>query len=120
MRASVRRLGAALLLGLAACAGRKTTGAAPAPADFSVTSLVVDNQNPAFFEIYVQSSTGLRVRLGTAAGSRMTEFRIPDDLIANGANVRFLALPIASQTTPQTQDLVLQRGDRLSIRILPR
>lgn len=97
-------------------------GAEPAPADpadFQPASLVVENQDFKDYQIYIESDLGVRTRLGSIAGNRIAEFRIPDHYARRGAPVRFLAVPIASPDKPTTQMLTLLPGEQITIRITP-
>lgn len=121
MTTKVRRL--LLLAGLTtavACGGHKSGPEDPAP-KYEPASLFVQNQNPNTFAIYIENqSTGIRKRLGDAPGNMTHAFTIPDDLVKNGSNVRFIALQIANRgAPPQTQDIVVRPGEQVTIRILP-
>lgn len=97
-------------------------GAEPAPTDpaaFQPASLVVENQDFKDYQIYIESDLGVRTRLGSIAGNRMAEFRIPDHYAKRGAPVRFLAVPLASPDKPTTQMLTLLPGEQITVRITP-
>ncbi len=125
MKRDLWRLGrlmlAAAVLSTAACAKSRSGGVdEPAPEDsYGPTTVLVDNTDYKDYRIYLESETGLRVRLGDAPGNTVTELKVPDSFAVTGAQVRFLALPLATRNAPSTQNIVLRRGDQITIRITP-
>jgi hypothetical protein len=123
-RDSIRRLLAAawlvcVPLALGCAKASSVDGATAAGGSGIATSVVVENQNYLDHRVYVENDVGLRVRLGNVAGNSVAEFRIPDSFVANGQQIRFVCVPIASPDRPTTQNIVINRGDQITIRITP-
>jgi len=83
------------------------------------TMLQVDNQSFLDMNIYLVTSGGARIRMGTAGGNSTTTLRIPSTYVFGGTEVRFLADPIGSQRTPISQGLTVFPGDTVRLIIPP-
>ena len=83
------------------------------------TMLQVDNQSFLDNNIYLVTSGGARVRLGTATGNSSTTMRIPATYVFGGSELRFLADPIGSQRTPISQSITVFPGDNVKLIIPP-
>lgn len=106
---------AALLV--AACASHQSDEPGPAPVPAAAT-LKVDNQRFLDMTIYVIEGS-LRQRLGIAAGNSTTSFTIPSRLTRGPTLVRFLADPIGGRALPVTEDITVEPGDEVTMRIPP-
>ena len=58
-----------------------------------------------------------RIRLGTATGLRDTRFTIPQGIIFGATALRFLADPIGSNRTPVSEEITVQEGEEVLLRI---
>lgn len=83
------------------------------------TMLQVDNQSFLDMNIYLLTSGGARIRLGTATGNSSTTMRIPASYVFGGTEMRFLADPIGSQRTPVSQSITVFPGDNVKLIIPP-
>jgi hypothetical protein len=83
------------------------------------TRIRVVNQGFPDMNIYVISSGGERVRLGTSTGNTTMTFNIPDYLVANGASIRFLADPIGGTRAPVSNEISVQPGETVELTIPP-
>ncbi len=81
--------------------------------------LEVDNQAALDMTIYAVQSSGSRERLGLAVAHRVTWFRIPDRLIFGLTPLRFQADPIGGGAMPVTEDITVEPGDTVVLRIPP-
>jgi len=116
MKALFTRLSFAMLaIGAVACSkNRAVTSTDPnAP-----TYLVVDNQAFPDMTIYVLEG-GRRIRLGLANGHSQVRFQIPTYLIRGLTTLRFQADPIGSNITPVSDDITVEPGDEVTLRIPP-
>jgi hypothetical protein len=118
------RKGVQWLLALTLATGTVVLGACgaarsgPRSAD-PATMLEVDNQ--AFYDmnIYLVTTGGARIRMGTAGGNSTTRLRIPASQVFGGTEVRFLADPIGAQRTPVSQSITIFPGDTVRLIIPP-
>jgi hypothetical protein len=105
----------------AACA--KNT--APSPEDNGPridvrTKVKVTNHVFQDYNIYIITSSGQQLRLGLVSGSATQVFDVPPYLLASGmTTLQFLAVPIAGNRSPFTQQLTLQPGDEVDLNIQP-
>ena len=83
------------------------------------TMVQVENQSFLDNNIYLVTSGGARVRLGTATGNSSTTMRIPATYVFGGTELRFLADPIGSQRTPISQSITVFPGDNVKLIIPP-
>lgn len=83
------------------------------------TTLQVENQSFLDMNIYLITSGGARIRLGTATGNSTTNMRIPPSYVFGGTDMRFLADPIGSQRTPVSQSITVFPGDNVRLIIPP-
>jgi hypothetical protein len=81
--------------------------------------LQVDNQSFLDMNIYLVTTGGARIRLGTAGGNSSTTLRIPATHIFGGSEIRFLADPIGSNRTPISQGITVFPGDTVRLIIPP-
>lgn len=120
MRNGIKTLGAIALLATSvavnACGGARQGGP---QASQPATMLQVDNQSFLDMNIYLVTSGGARVRLGTAGGNSTTTLRIPSTYIFGGSELRFLADPIGSNRTPISQGITVFPGDTVRLIIPP-
>jgi hypothetical protein len=115
----MRRLWIGLVANLAltaACGG----GAEPENATpQEATVLEVDNQNALDMNVYVLRTSGSRERLGTATAHTRSRFTIPSRLIFGITPLRFQADPIGGRAAPVSQEITVQPGDTVVLRIPP-
>jgi hypothetical protein len=105
-----------LLVGLTLACHRGPPGTVT-PEDTPAT-LKVDNQRPFDMTIYIVEN-GVRERLGRAAGNFVTSFTIPLRYSRRAAILRFIADPVGSRALPVTQDITVEPGDEVLMRIQP-
>jgi hypothetical protein len=103
------------LLLTAGCGGQRGEPQEPQPETF----LEVDNQANLDMTIYVVRSGGSRERLGTAIAHTRTTFRIPSRLMFGLTPLRFQADPIGANRAPVSQEITVQPGDTVVLRIPP-
>ena len=99
----------------AACGGGQPENATPQEA----TVLEVDNQNSLDMNIYVVRTSGSRERLGTATAHTRSRFTLPARLIFGITPLRFQADPIGGRAAPVSQEITVQPGDTVVLRIPP-
>ena len=83
------------------------------------TMLKVDNQGFYDMTIYVLPETGQRLRLGLANGHSETMFTLPRHLTRSLTSLRFLADPIGGNRTPVSEEVQVNPGDEIVLRIPP-
>jgi hypothetical protein len=114
----MRRVPAAVILVVVAawigCAKQTTRRPAEPPA-----VLEVDNLNALDMVIYVVQSAGARQRLGTSIAHTVSHFRIPARLIFGITPLRFQADPIGAGARPFSEQISVQPGDTIVLRIPP-
>ncbi|MGQ0537396.1 MAG: hypothetical protein ACT4R6_00495 [Gemmatimonadaceae bacterium] len=81
--------------------------------------LQVDNQGFLDMNIFLITTGGARIRLGTATGNSSTTLRIPSTYVFGGTELRFLADPIGSGRTPVSQGITVWPGDTVKLIIPP-
>lgn len=101
---------------LSACGGARQGG--PRGSE-PATMLQVENQSFLDMTIYLITSGGARIRLGTANGNSTTTMRIPATYVFGGSEMRFLADPIGSNRTPISQGITVFPGDNVRLIIPP-
>jgi hypothetical protein len=106
---------AAIGASLGSCSGNQpqTTVDANAPA-----TLTVDNQAFNDMDIYVLAE-GQRVRLGQVTGHQQAKLTIPNTLLRGTASLRFVADPIGGTHAPVSQQIIVNPGDEVVLRIPP-
>jgi hypothetical protein len=105
-----------MALALAACAGRNT--AAPGIVPDEPTTLSVENNNFSDMRIYVHQG-GQRIRLGTANGSKLSEFKIPKSVVFGVTSLRFEAVPIGGRGSSISETITIHPGETIMMRIPP-
>ena len=83
------------------------------------TVLKVENQGFPDMNIFVLAESSNRVRLGTVTGTSNAYFTLPDYLIRGIRELRFQALPIATQRGPISQSILVTPGDTVVLVIPP-
>jgi hypothetical protein len=107
---------AILMVAAAACGGNPK----PEAAEPNQTAAVeVENQGFADMTIYALSPTSARVRLGLAVGNTTQVFTLPAFLVGRGTPVRFLADPVGGTRPPVSEELTVEAGDTVTLRIPP-
>jgi len=75
-------------------------------------------QNQSFYDMTVYAiRSGSRIRLGTVTGNTTHVFTIPKSLVNPGMPLRFQADPIGGGGAPFSQEIVINPGDTLVLRI---
>lgn len=113
----MRRALAGLVIGVVLAAGCGKQGELQEPQE--ETYLEVDNQANLDMTIYVVRSGGARERLGTAIAHTRTRMRIPSRLMFGLTPLRFQADPIGASRAPVSQEITVQPGDTVVLRIPP-
>lgn len=102
-------------LALAGCSQNKAdTGIIPNQAII----LRVDNQSFNDMRIYVIQG-GQRIRIGTANGKNTSTFKVPESIISGFTTVRVEAVPIGGNGHSVSEEISVQPGQELELRILP-
>jgi hypothetical protein len=107
---------ATLMVGATSCGGNPKPGAAEPSRTAAVE---VENQGFADMTIYALSPTSSRVRLGLAVGNTTQVFSLPVFLVGQGVPVRFLADPVGGTRPPVSEELTVEAGDTVTLRIPP-
>jgi hypothetical protein len=82
------------------------------------TRVRVTNQSYQDMTVYVVTEQGQNVRLGLASSTSTSTFDIPSSLVNASMNMlQFLAVPIAGNGTPRTQQLTVEPGDMVQLTI---
>lgn len=119
MRKGVQCLLALVLAaGSVAMVGCGASRQGPRGAD-PATMLQVENQGFLDMNIYLVTSGGARIRLGTANGNSSTNMRIPPTHVFGGTEIRFLADPIGGNRTPVSHGITVFPGDTVKLIIPP-
>ena len=82
------------------------------------TYLVVDNQSLLDHTIYVIRGSQ-RLRVGQASGLSRTRLRLPYGVMSGITTLRFIADPIGGNRTPMSEEITVQEGDEVGLRIPP-
>lgn len=82
------------------------------------TTLLVDNQSVLDHNIYVIRGSQ-RLRVGTANGLSRTNLTIPRGVVFGLTTLRFMADPIGSNRTPVSEEITVNQGDEVTLRIPP-
>jgi len=108
------RSAVALFLVTAACSKQPA-----APVD-PMAAAYVEVQNQAFLDmtVYVIRS-GQRIRLGQVSGNSTATFELPRTVVNPGLPIRFQADPIGGNRTPFSQEISVNPGDTVVLRIPP-
>jgi len=83
------------------------------------TVLKVENQGFPDMNVFVLPEGSSRLRLGTVTGNTNGYFTLPDHLIRGTRELRFQALPIATQRGPISQSIIVTPGDTVVLVIPP-
>jgi hypothetical protein len=98
-----------------ACSG----GPARRASSGSPTVLEVQNDANLDMTIYVTAQSGNRDRLGLATAHRTSWFTIPQRLIFGLTPLRFQADPVGTGALPVSQEITVEPGDTVVLRIPP-
>lgn len=112
MRRIIALAALGVLLGAAACSARHPRS------DDPPTRVEVQNQKFLDVTVYVYSSGGQRVRLGTVPGVTTRTLTIPPNLIFGMTSLRFEADPIGSTQSPVSDEIVVEPGETVVL-IIP-
>lgn len=97
---------------LAACAGKRSRGAAPG--DSVRTTVEVENRSWSAVNVYAIRG-GQRVRLGTVQAVTTTVLTIPAAIVSGVTSLSFLIDPIGSNRTPISQEISVREGDQITL-----
>lgn len=106
------------LVALVGCGGHQGSAGSATPSPDSITTLKVDNQRFQDMTIYVVEGA-LRQRLGLASGNSVSSFTIPRRFTTGPVLVRFLADPVGGRALPISEDITVEPGDEITMRIPP-
>jgi hypothetical protein len=113
---AVRTLSSLLWLFAVACSSTQASQNLPTT-ERPVTTILVRNQKPVDFNLYVVDGTR-RIRLGTVTGISERTFVIPPHMVIDQGSLNFLADPIGSdQVLGTSEELPVREGDELSLTI---
>ncbi|HEY5088010.1 MAG TPA: hypothetical protein VII66_11690 [Gemmatimonadaceae bacterium] len=107
--------------GAAACVRTSSASAGGTASPEQVTMLRVVNQGSLDMDIYVlRSPGGQRIRLGTATANATTRMTIPaDELLGSNTSLRFIADPIGGTRQSVSSEILVTRGDEVTLQIPP-
>ncbi len=105
----------------AACTRTSSMGAGGVATPAEVTTLNVQNQGSLDMDVYVtRSPVGQRIRLGTATANSTTKMKIPADvLLGSSTSLRFIANPIGGTRRSVSSEILVNRGDEVTLQIPP-
>jgi hypothetical protein len=104
-----------LAVTMAGCGGNQAdTGIIPN----QPTTLRVDNQSFNDMRIYVIQG-GQRIRVGTATGKNVSTFKLSKSVITGTTTVKVEAVPIGANGHSVSEEISVQPGEELELRILP-
>ncbi len=81
-----------------------------------VTTVQVENQALYDMTVYVVRG-GQRIRLGLATGLSKTRFTIPQGILFGLTSLRFVADPVGGRNTPVSEEIMVQEGEEVVLRI---
>jgi hypothetical protein len=114
MRHTAQSLSLLLLLAAtAACGWRAAHDPSMPPAPR--TTVQIWNQALVDMNVYVQTESGQRMRLGMVPGSGSRTFVIPQGMVIDKTRLRFQADPIGADALSTSEDLMVHPGDQLSL-----
>jgi hypothetical protein len=102
-------------LALIGCGGHNT---GPGIVPNEPTTVRVENQRFNDMRIYVYQSSQ-RIRLGTAGGLSTATFKIPKSVMAGITTLRFQAVPIGGVGSAVSEEITVNPGEELVLRITP-
>ena len=106
---------ALVTIALAGCGGNQAdTGIIPN----QPTILRVDNQSFNDMRIYVIQG-GQRIRVGTANGKNISTFKLSKSVITGSTTVKVEAVPIGGKGHSVSEEISVQPGEELELRITP-
>ena len=82
------------------------------------TTLLVDNLSVLDHTIYVIHQTQ-RIRVGTATALSKSHLTIPRGIVFGLTTLRFMADPIGSNRTPVSEEINVNQGEEITLRIPP-
>jgi hypothetical protein len=103
------------MLALIGCGGHNT---GPGIVSNEPTVVRIENQRFSDMTIYVVQSSQ-RIRLGTANGLSTATLKIPKSVMAGITSLRFLAVPIGARGAEVSEEITVNPGDELVLRITP-
>jgi len=102
-------------LAVVGCAGHNT---GPGIVPNAPTMVRVENQRFHDMRIFVYQSSQ-RIRLGTANGLSTATFQIPKSVMAGITTLRFVAVPIGAPGAEVSEEITVNPGEELVLRITP-
>jgi hypothetical protein len=105
----------------AGCSQYSSAGAGGTASPETATTLNVDNQGGLDMDVYVvRAPAGQRIRLGTATANTTTKMKIPSDvLLGTSTSLRFIADPIGGTRRSVSSEILVNRGDEVTLQIPP-
>jgi hypothetical protein len=104
------------LLALAGCAGHHRSDQAVAP-DLP-PMLRVENDNTSDMKVYLIRG-GQRVRIGTANALGVTMLKLPQTVVNGITQLRFLLVPIGGNRPELSEEITVNPGEEIVLRVLP-
>ena len=118
-RLVVRYLALAALLasagGATACSIFRSKGGASGPA----ARVTFVNQSTEQANVFAVATSGESYRIGTVAGGRTEQLRLPAGLVAFGPTLHFVARPLATRRVATSGPVTISPGDSYTITLPP-
>ena len=107
--------------GAAACARTSSASAGGMSSPEQATTVKVENQGSLDMDVYVlRAPVGQRIRLGTATANSTTRMTIPSYvLLGSNTSLRFIADPIGGTRPSVSSEILVSRGDEVTLQIPP-
>lgn len=107
--------------GASACVRTASGGAGGSATPQEITTVSVQNQGSLDMDVYVtRAPVGQRIRLGTATANTTTKMTIPDNvLLGVSTSLRFIADPIGGTRRSVSSEILVNRGDEVTLQIPP-
>lgn len=106
--------------GAAACSSTNSAGAGGMAVPEEATTVKVENLGFLDMDVYVtRVPAGPRIRLGTANSNVTTTLKIPSDVLLGGGatSLRFVADPIGGSRRSVSSQILVTRGDEVTLMI---
>ena len=115
--ASFSAMAVAFALSTAAVSAQQaSTDVKPAAAKQVMTQVQVTNHNWLDADVYLDNG-GVLQRLGFVVSEQTAQFTIPEHALSSGNRLRLVALPVGSTSAYVSPDLLLVRGDAITMTV---